>query len=79
MEEVIRTAGIGHVAGKLVIDVTNPLDFHGPTPGLFVGTTDSPGERIQRLIPDAKVVKAFNTVPSSQMVDPKFSGGAPRC
>lgn len=60
-----------------MVDVTNPLDFQGPTPGLFVGVTDSLAERIQRLVPDAKVVKAFNTVPNSQMVDPKFSGGAP--
>jgi len=77
IEDVIRTAGIRNFAGKLVIDVTNPLDFQGPTPGLFVGTTDSLGERIQRLIPEAKVVKAFNTVSNSQMVDPKFAGGAP--
>jgi len=60
-----------------VIDVTNPLDFQGPAPGLFVGTTDSLAERIQRLIPEAKVVKAFNTVSNTQMVDPKFAGGAP--
>lgn len=78
VEDVIRTAGIRNFEGKLVIDVTNPLDFQGPAPGLFVGVTDSLAERIQRLVPDAKVVKAFNTVPSSQMVDPKFSGGAPQ-
>jgi len=58
--------------------VTNPLDFQGPTPRLFVGVTDSLAERIQRLVPDAKVVKAFNPVPSAQTVDPKFSGGAPQ-
>lgn len=78
VEEVIRTAGLRNFSGKLVIDVTNPLAFDGPTPGLFVGTTDSLGERIQRLVPDAKVVKAFNTVPNTQMVDPKFAGGAPQ-
>lgn len=78
VEDVVRSAGIRNFAGKLVIDVTNPLDFQGPTPGLFVGVTDSLAERIQRLVPDAKVVKAFNTVSSSQMVDPKFSGGAPQ-
>lgn len=78
IEDVIRTAGVRNFVGKLVIDVTNPLDFSkGMPPGLFVGTTDSLGERIQRLIPEAKVVKAFNTVPNAQMVDPKFAGGAP--
>jgi 8-hydroxy-5-deazaflavin:NADPH oxidoreductase len=76
-EEVIRTAGVANFKGKLVIDVTNPLAFEGASPGLFVGLTDSLGERIQRLLPDAKVVKAFNTVPNTQMVDPKFAGGAP--
>ncbi|TLZ97266.1 MAG: hypothetical protein E6J99_09575 [Methanobacteriota archaeon] len=39
--------------------------------------TDSLGERIQRALPRARVVKAFNTVPNTQMVDPKFSGGTP--
>lgn len=77
-EDVIRASGPKNFAGKIVIDVTNPLDFSkGPTPGLFVGVTDSLGERVQRWLPDAKVVKAFNTVSNAQMVDPKFSGGAP--
>src|SRR5207245_11740176 len=49
----------------------------GPNPGLFVGLNDSLAERVQRALPDAKVVKAFNTVPNTQMVDPKFVGGVP--
>ena len=61
---------------KTVIDVTNPLDFSkGAAPGLFVGLTDSLGEMVQRKIPSAKVVKCFNTVPNSRMVDPKLPGG----
>jgi len=77
-EEVVRHAGPKNFAGKVVIDVMNPLDFSkGPAVGLFVGVTDSLGERVQRLLPDAKVVKAFNTVSNTQMVDPKFAGGAP--
>lgn len=76
VEEVINLVEPGRLAGKLVIDVTNPLDFSGGgAPGLFVGVTDSLGERIQRKLPGAKVVKCFNTVPNSQMVDPKFSEG----
>lgn len=72
-EEVIDFAGVGNFDGKLVIDATNPLDFSGGTPpGLFVGLTDSLGERIQRKLPNAKVVKCFNTVPSSQMVHPSY-------
>jgi len=73
-EAAIDLAGRGNFDGKLVIDVTNPLDGKG---GVFVGTTDSLGERVQRKLPKAKVVKAFNTVPSAQMVDPHVPGGPP--
>ncbi len=72
-EEVLNLAGVGNFDGKLVIDVTNPLDFSkGMPPGLFVGATDSLGEMIQRKLPNAKVVKCFNTVPNSQMVHPTY-------
>jgi predicted dinucleotide-binding enzyme len=73
-EAAIDLGGPGNFDGKLVIDVTNALDGKG---GLFVGTTDSLGERVQRKLPKAKVVKALNTVPSSQMVDPHLPEGAP--
>ena len=63
VEEVINLAGASALEGKLLIDVTIPLDFSkGMPPGLFVGTTDSLGERIQRKLPRTKVVKAFNTL-----------------
>ncbi len=72
-EQVIELAGASSFADKLVIDVTNPLDFSkGMPPGLFVGVTDSLSESIQRKLPQAKIVKCFNTVPNSQMVDPTF-------
>jgi predicted dinucleotide-binding enzyme len=78
VEEVLRQAGPQNMAGKVIIDATNPLEFsQGPAPGLFVGPNDSLGERVQRRVPDAKVVKCFNTVPNTQMVDPKFAGGNP--
>ncbi|MCA1824580.1 MAG: NAD(P)-binding domain-containing protein [Frankia sp.] len=64
-------------AGKVLIDATNPLDFSGGVRGLFVGTTDSLGERVQRAAPDARVVKAYNIVGNAQMVDPEISGGPP--
>ena len=72
-EEAIDLAGPPNFQRKLLIDVTNPLDFSkGMPPGLLVGTTDSLGERIQRKLPGAKVVKCFNIVGNSQMVDPTY-------
>lgn len=69
-------AGPGAFSGKLVLDTTNPLDGNMP-PGLFVGTTDSLAEQIQRTLPQAKVVKCFNTVSNAKMVDPAFEEGTP--
>jgi predicted dinucleotide-binding enzyme len=65
------------LAGKVVIDTTNPLEFSTGKPGLFVGWNDSLGEQIQRAIPDAKVVKAYNIVGNALMVDPDVPGGPP--
>jgi 8-hydroxy-5-deazaflavin:NADPH oxidoreductase len=71
VDEAINLAGPKNFAGKLVIDATNALDFSkGMPPGLFTGLTDSLGERIQRKLPTAKVVKCFNTVPNSRMINP---------
>ncbi|HYY48835.1 MAG TPA: NAD(P)-binding domain-containing protein [Thermoplasmata archaeon] len=75
VEEVLRLAGPSSLKGKVVIDVTNPLGEEDLVP--WVGMTDSLGERVQRSLPDARVVKVFNTVPNTQMVDPKFAGGVP--
>ncbi len=72
-EDVIKSAGAKNFDGKILIDVTNSLDFSkGMPPGLLYGTADSIGERVQKLLPKAKVVKCFNTVPNSQMFNPKF-------
>jgi predicted dinucleotide-binding enzyme len=63
--------------GKVLIDATNPLDTSGPRPTLFVGLTDSLGEQVQRAVPAARVVKAYNTVGNALMVDPQLPGGPP--
>jgi len=76
-QSAIEMANPANFAGKTVIDVTNPLDFSSMPPRLSVGHTDSAGETVQRLLPDAKVVKAFNIVGNSLMLHPDFPGGRP--
>jgi 8-hydroxy-5-deazaflavin:NADPH oxidoreductase len=74
----IKTANVKNFTGKIVIDVTNPLDFSkGVPPKLTVGHTDSAGETVQRLLPESKIVKALNTVGNIQMINPDFQGGPP--
>jgi predicted dinucleotide-binding enzyme len=75
--EALRLAGEQNLKGKILIDVSNPLDFSkGMPPSLTVCNTDSLGEQIQRAFPDAKVVKTLNTTNASVMVDPeKVAGG----
>jgi 8-hydroxy-5-deazaflavin:NADPH oxidoreductase len=63
--------------GTVLVDATNPLDFSSGSPQLFVGCTDSLGERVQRAAPGARVVKAYNTVGNTLMVDPQLPGGPP--
>ena len=75
--EALQAAKAENLRGKVVIDVSNPLDFsRGMPPTLFTGGgDDSLGERIQRAFPDAFVVKALNTVNAAVMVDPQRAGG----
>ena|SRR5687768_11343718 len=75
--DAIRLAGIETFDGKVVIDTTNPLDFSTGMPALSIGHTDSLGEVVQRLLPNARVVKAFNTVGNALMVHPDLPGGPP--
>ena len=75
---VLQMAGAGNFTNKVVIDVTNPLRFElNQAPELSVGFSDSAAEQIQRWLPDAKVVKAFNIIGHAHMVDPQFPGGPP--
>jgi len=75
--EVLRQAGADHLAGKVLVDVTNPLDFsHGFPPSLAVCNTDSLGEQVQRALPLTRVVKALNTMWCGIMVDPRRLPGS---
>jgi predicted dinucleotide-binding enzyme len=77
-EQAIADAGPENFSGKVVIDAMNPLDFSGGfPPKLSVTGEDSLGERVQRALPDAKVVKAFNTIGNQYFVDPGFNDGQP--
>jgi predicted dinucleotide-binding enzyme len=67
--------GTDHLADKVLVDVSNPLDFsQGFPPTLSVKDTDSLAEQIQRAFPETKVVKALNTVTASVMIDPGSVG-----
>jgi 8-hydroxy-5-deazaflavin:NADPH oxidoreductase len=68
--DALTAAGAGNLDGKVLIDVTNPLDFSGGGPALFTSTTESLGERIQAAFPSARVVKSLNTVNCNVMVAP---------
>lgn len=77
-ENAIKIAGHENFANKVVIDTTNPLDFSSGVPPKFTATPgNSAGEQIQAWLPESKVVKAFNSVSASIMVNPKLQEGNP--
>lgn len=79
-EEAIKMAGQQNFKNKIVIDTTNPLDHQPPVHGvlkLFTDMNSSLMEKIQQLIPEAKLVKAFNSVGNTVMYKPNFKEGAP--
>lgn len=76
-ENALRLAGPDHLAGKLVIDATNPLDASAGAPRLALGYTSSGGEAVQAWLPKSRVVKAFNIVTATHMVHPKLPDGTP--
>ncbi|MCP3162101.1 NADPH-dependent F420 reductase [Myxococcus qinghaiensis] len=69
--DAVKSAGVENLRGKVLVDVSNPLDFSkGFPPTLSVTNTDSLGEQLQRAVPELKVVKALNTMTASIMVSP---------
>lgn len=79
-EDALQLAGAANLAGKPVIDTTNPIADAPPDHGViryFTGANESLMERLQQALPAAHLVKAFNSVGSGFMVDPKFPGGTP--
>ncbi len=76
--DVLRMAGLSLFNGKTVIDISNPLDFSkGMPPSMFICNTNSLGEEVQKLIPDAYVVKTLNIVNCEVMVNANKSNGDP--
>jgi len=78
--DALQAAGTANLGGKLVIDATNPIADAPPVNGVlrfFTTLDDSLMERLQKAVPAARFVKAFNSVGSAFMVDPRFEGGKP--
>ncbi|HKQ58367.1 MAG TPA: NAD(P)-binding domain-containing protein [Candidatus Eisenbacteria bacterium] len=79
-ESVLDLCGADALAGKTVIDTTNPIAARPPVNGVlayFTTLEESLMERLQRRVPDAHFVKAFSCVGNALMVDPKLPGGPP--
>jgi predicted dinucleotide-binding enzyme len=79
-QEALRAAGAANLAGKPVIDATNPIADTPPVNGVvkfFTNLDESLMERLQREFPQARFVKAFNSVGNAFFVNPQFKGGKP--
>lgn len=81
VQDAIEIAGKNNFSGKIVIDATNPISHDNPPVNgvlnFFTSLNDSLMERIQKQIPEAKIVKAFNSVGNAIMYKPKFPEGKP--
>jgi predicted dinucleotide-binding enzyme len=79
-ENAVSLAGPDNLAGKVVIDATNPIADLPPENGVlrfFTNLDESLMERLQRKAPAAKFVKAFSSVGNAFMINPDFPGGPP--
>ncbi len=81
MAEIIKTAGIRNFNNKVVIDTTNPIDHTRPPANgvlpYFTTTDESLMEQLQKLLPEAKLVKSFNSVGNAFMYKPDFGSQKP--
>ncbi|PWT95096.1 MAG: DNA-binding protein [Bacteroidetes bacterium] len=80
VDEAIEIAGKENFRGKTVIDATNPIAKAPPQHGVlkfFTTLDESLMERTQKLIPEASLVKAFNSVGNASMYKPSFEEGKP--
>lgn len=78
--EALSRAGEANLAGKVVIDTTNPIRDAPPVDGVlsfFTGPDESLLEQLQAAAPSARLVKAFSSVGSARMVNPDLPGGPP--
>jgi hypothetical protein len=79
-EDAIRQAGLENLSGKLIVDTTNPIADQPPQEGVlkyFTGPDESLMERLQKVAPRARFVKAFNSVGSGSMIKPRYAAGKP--
>lgn len=79
-ESALQLAGKAYISGKVVIDTTNPIADAAPVNGVlqyYTSLGDSQMERLQSSFPEARFVKAFNSVGNSFMVNPDFGGIKP--
>lgn len=81
VQAVLRLAGYDNFRNKVVIDVTNPIDTTSPPVNgvlkYFTGANESLMQRIQQILPEARLVKAFNSVGNAVMYKPRFKEGRP--
>jgi len=78
--DALKQSGAENLSGKVIIDATNPIAHEPPVNGVlkfFTSLEDSLMERLQKTFPDAKFVKAFNSVGNGQMYKPNYKEGKP--
>ena len=80
-KQILLSAGLDNLAGKIIIDTTNPISHSKPPVNAviqyFTDARSSLMEELQKTVPDAKFVKAFNSVGNAFMYKPNFPGGTP--
>lgn len=78
--DALRPIGRERLRGRIIVDATNPITDAAPEQGVLSFFTDrnsSLMEMLQKEYPEARFVKAFNSVGAASMIDPQFEGGRP--